>query len=47
MASGNEIGANELWISGGKLPRGYSEAVINSIPKNSYVEIQTRIKCLK
>jgi hypothetical protein len=39
MPSGNESGANELWLPGGKLPTGYSEAVVNPIPKGSYTEI--------
>jgi len=31
MATGNEAGANELWIPGGKTPKGNLEAVINPI----------------
>ena len=38
MPSGNETGANPRWLPGGKLPTGYSEAVINQIPKGSYSE---------
>ena len=38
MPTGNEDGANELWLPGGKLPTGYSEAVVNSIPKGKYIE---------
>jgi hypothetical protein len=38
LPSGNEIGANELWIPGGKLPNGYSESVIDPIPKGKYKE---------
>jgi len=30
IPSGNEAGANELWIPGGKLPTGSSEAVIDA-----------------
>jgi len=33
MPSGNEIGANVLWLPGGLLPTGYKEAVIDRIPK--------------
>lgn len=36
--SGNEAGANGLWIPGGKLPTGQFEAVVNSIPKGKYIE---------
>ncbi len=36
--SGNEEGANELWIPGGKLPNGYRESVIDPIPKGKYKE---------
>ncbi len=38
LPNGNEIGANELWIAGGKLPTGYLEAVINPIPEGKYTE---------
>jgi hypothetical protein len=38
LPSGNEDGANDLWIPGGKLPAGQSEAVKNQIPKGSYTE---------
>ncbi|MTK52663.1 MAG: hypothetical protein F8N35_04280 [Paludibacter sp.] len=31
-------GANSEWIPGGYLPTGYSEAVINNIPKGKYIE---------
>jgi hypothetical protein len=30
IPSGNEAGANEFWIPGGKLPDGNSEAVIDA-----------------
>ncbi|CAO3309729.1 hypothetical protein METHP14_40165 [Pseudomonas sp. P14-2025] len=30
IPSGNEAGANEFWISGGKLPHGNSEVVIDA-----------------
>ncbi|MNR18659.1 hypothetical protein D3C85_1353960 [compost metagenome] len=29
IPSGNEAGSNELWIPGGKLPNGNSEAIID------------------
>ncbi len=38
LPSGNEMGANSLWLPGGKLPTGYSEAVIDRVPKDKYVE---------
>ncbi len=38
MPSGNEMGANEKWLPGGKLPTGYDEAVIDQVPRQSYVE---------
>ena len=38
LPSGNEAGADSLWLPGGKLPTGYNEAVIDPIPKGSYVE---------
>jgi hypothetical protein len=38
MPSGNEMGANSLWLPGGQLPTGYPEAVINKIPKGKYTE---------
>ncbi len=41
MATGNEDGANKLWIPGGKTPEGRLEAVINPIPAsntNSYTK---------
>jgi hypothetical protein len=37
MPSGNEMGANSLWLPGGKLPTGYSESVIDMIPNNKYI----------
>ena len=36
MPSGNEAGANALWIPGGFLPTGFKEAVIDRIPKGRY-----------
>lgn len=38
VPSGNEMGANNLWLPGGQLPTGYSEAVVNKIPKGKYTE---------
>lgn len=38
MPSGNESGANPLWIPGGKLPNGQSEAVVDPIPRGKYTE---------
>jgi hypothetical protein len=38
LPSGNEAGANEQWIPGGKLPDGASEAIVNGgdIPESDY-----------
>ena len=38
IPSGNEAGANDLWLAGGKLPGGSSEAVIDvgDIPASRY-----------
>jgi type VI secretion system protein ImpH len=38
VPSGNESGANELWIPGGKLPTGQLEATVNAIPEGKYVD---------
>lgn len=38
IPSGNETGANELWIPGGKLPNGYLESVVDPVPEGKYVE---------
>lgn len=38
MPSGNETGANPLWMPGGKLPGGGSEAVVNQIKSGDFVE---------
>ena len=43
MPSGNEIGANALWLPGGLLPTGYKEAVIDRIPKGKYKATQIEI----
>lgn len=44
MPTGNENGANELWIPGGKLPKGYLEAVLDAIPAGSYNELKVVIR---
>jgi hypothetical protein len=38
LPSGNEAGANEKWLPGGKTPEGYSEAIVNQVPKGKYIE---------
>jgi len=38
MPSGNEGGANTLWLPGGRLPTGQPEAILNQLPKGSYIE---------
>jgi hypothetical protein len=42
MPSGNEAGANDLWLPGGRLPTGQAEAVVNQIPKGAYTETPVR-----
>ena len=44
IPDGNEGGANELWLPGGKLPNGYSEAVLDAIPEGQYTETITKLK---
>jgi len=44
IPKGNEAGANELWIPGGKLPTGYTEGVVNQIPEGTYKETILDIK---
>lgn len=39
IPTGNEGGANELWLAGGKLPTGHDEAVTDAIPKGQYKEM--------
>lgn len=39
IPSGNEEGANELWLVGGQLPTGHDEGVTDSIPKGKYKEL--------
>ena len=34
----NAGNANELWMPGGKTPAGYSEVVVDQIPKGKYIE---------
>jgi hypothetical protein len=43
MPSGNEAGANSMWIPGGKLPDGSSEAVINASKVAPYMLKVTKI----
>ena len=38
MPSGNELGANNKWIPGGKTSGGRPEAVIDNIPEGKYIE---------
>uniref|UniRef100_A0A915DSY3 ShKT domain-containing protein n=1 Tax=Ditylenchus dipsaci TaxID=166011 RepID=A0A915DSY3_9BILA len=38
MATGNENGANQLWIPGGLLPNGIPEAIIDNVPEGMYTE---------
>ena len=38
LPSGNEGGANELWIPGGLTSGGKVEAVVDQIPSGSYTE---------
>jgi len=38
VPSGNEGGANGLWIPGGRLPTGQLEATLDQIPKSRYTE---------
>lgn len=44
MATGNESGANNLWLPGGRLPKGYSEVVLDAVKKNDYKEINIKLK---
>jgi len=44
MPTGNEAGANDLWLPGGKLPKGYSESVMDAIKKGDYKEISINLK---
>lgn len=37
--SGNEEGANDLWLVGGHLPTRHDEAVTDPIPKGKYKEM--------
>jgi hypothetical protein len=38
VSSGNEVGANEHWLPGGKLPTGLDEAVVDQIPHGKFRE---------
>jgi hypothetical protein len=44
--SGNEAGANSLWIPGGRLPDGYLEAVIDAanLPLEKYTVTTLQFK---
>ncbi len=44
MPTGNEEGVNDLWLPGGKLPTGQSEAVTNQIKLGNYTETPIIIK---
>lgn len=44
MPSGNEMGANNLWLPGGRLPTNYFEAVIDPIPAGYYTETTIKLK---
>ncbi len=44
IPSGNELGANDLWIPGGKLPNGYLESVINPVPEGKYKQTPIVLK---
>ncbi|MFN0200684.1 MAG: hypothetical protein ACKVTZ_04155 [Bacteroidia bacterium] len=44
MPTGNEGGANNLWLPGGKLPTGFWEAVIDPIPEGKYYETLINLK---
>jgi len=39
IPSGNEAGANEMWVPGGYLPEGMPEAVIDGrdVPSTDYI----------
>jgi hypothetical protein len=36
LPSGNELGANEYWVPGGRTSGGIREATIDPVPKGSY-----------
>ncbi|RZK16753.1 MAG: hypothetical protein EOO43_14150 [Flavobacterium sp.] len=38
MSSGNELSANPYWIPGGLTSGGKSEALVDLIPRGSYIE---------
>ncbi len=44
MPSGNEMGANALWLPGGRLPTSYFEAVIDPVPAGHYTETTIKLK---
>uniref|UniRef100_A0A915D3I1 Uncharacterized protein n=1 Tax=Ditylenchus dipsaci TaxID=166011 RepID=A0A915D3I1_9BILA len=38
LPSGSEMGVNEQWLPGGRLPTGHPEAIIDRIPRGKYIE---------
>lgn len=38
------MGANSLWLPGGKLPTNYNEAIIDCITKGKYIESKIKTK---
>lgn len=44
IPSGNETGANDLWIPGGKLPDGNLEAVIDIGPKGTWTSSSVKLE---
>lgn len=44
IPSGNEGGANDLWLPGGKLPTGFWEAVVDQITEGQYTETLLNLK---
>jgi hypothetical protein len=36
LSSGNELGANEYWVPGGRTSGGIREATIDPVPKEKY-----------
>lgn len=44
IPNGNESGANDLWLPGGKLPTGYLESVVDAIAKGFYKETNLKFK---
>ncbi len=44
IPTGNEAGANDLWLPGGKLPTGFWEAVVDQISQGQYTETLLNLK---